>query len=209
MISKRTSLLPGLVLLCLVCLLSSCQEKEEEGEYDNWQTRNEAYVDSIARVARANADGRWTVLKVFTRGDSLDDSGENRYYVYVHKLADGTGTQSPLYNDSVRVHYSGRLVPSTSYPQGYNFGKSYNGLELNEATDVPTLLAVNQNVTGFATALMNMVVGDDWLVVVPWQLGYGSSANTTGSIPAYSTLIFEMRLARIYRYGIDTDTSWW
>lgn len=196
-------------MLCLTCLISSCEEKEEEGEYDNWQARNEAYVDSIARVARANADGRWTVLKVFTRGDSLGDSGDNRYYVYVHKLEEGTGTESPLYNDSVRVHYSGRLVPSASYPQGYNFGKSYNGLELDESTDVPTLLAVNQNVTGFATALMNMVVGDDWLVVVPWQIGYGSSANTTGSIPAYSTLIFEMRLARIYRYGIDTDTSWW
>lgn len=194
--------------LAVLLLCASCEEKEEAGEYDNWQVRNEAYVDSIAQLARAGA-GDWTMVKIFNRGDSLDLAAANQYYVYVQKLEDGTGTRSPLYNDSVRVHYSGRLIPSDSYPLGYNFGKSYSGSVLNEATDVPTLMGVNQNVNGFATALMHMVEGDNWRVVIPWQQGYGSSANSTASIPAYSTLIFEMKLARVYRYHIDTDTSWW
>ncbi len=32
--------------------------------------------------------------------------------------------------------------------------------------------------------------------------------NEDSKIPKYSTLIFDIQLARIYRYGIDTDTSW-
>lgn len=199
----------GSVLLALAFLfLLSCSEQEEVSEYENWQARNEAYVDSIASLARTNSHG-WTMLPIFTRGDSLGLNGENQYYVYVQKLVNGTGTYSPLYTDSVRVHYSGRLIPTSTYPLGYNFGKSYSGSTLNEATDVPTLLGVSSNVNGFATALMHMVEGDSWRFVIPWQQGYGSTTNSTASIPAYSALIFEAKLVRIYRYQIDTDTSWW
>jgi FKBP-type peptidyl-prolyl cis-trans isomerase FklB len=59
------------------------------------------------------------------------------------------------------------------YPYGFNFGKSYSSSTLNETTDVPTLMAVNQNITGFATALMHMVEGDRWKIYIPYYLGYG------------------------------------
>ena len=187
----------------------SCSEQEDEGEYDHWRERNVAYIDSVARVARANADGSWTMYKAFDMGDSLDLNGANNYYIYVQKLEAGSGTYQPLYNDSVRVHYSGRLIPTVTYPSGYNFGKSYSGDVLNEAIDVPSLMGVKGNVTGFATALMHMKKGDRWRIVIPYYLGYGTGGNSSGTIPGYSTLIFEVQLARIYRYGIDSDTGWW
>jgi len=197
----------ALMLLALLAAFAACSEKEEEGEYDNWQARNEHYVDSIATLARNGTDG-WEMMPAFTVSDSIGTSADNKYYIYYQRLQSGTGTYSPQYNDSIRVHYSGRFIPSASYPLGYNFGKSYNGSELNEATDVPSLMCVNQNVVGFATAVMHMVVGDRWKVVVPYYLGYGASSSSS-SIPNYSTLIFDMQLARVYRYQIDTDTSWW
>jgi len=40
-----------------------------------------------------------------------------------------------------------------------------------------------------------MEVGDKWEVWIPWQLGYGSSAS--GTIPAYTTLVFEIELISI------------
>ena len=196
-------------LVSSTAFFCSCKENEEEGEWDNWQTRNEQYIDSIAKVARANRDGSWTVYKAFNLGDDFGDNEDNKYYVYVKKLEAGSGTESPLYNDSIRVHYSGRLIPTTTYPLGYNFGKSYNGSEMNEATDVPALMCVNQNVIGFATAMMHMVTGDHWRIYVPYNLGYGTTDKSTSSIPAYSTLIFDVRLARIYKYNVDKDTSWW
>lgn len=189
-------------------MLSSCSEKEEAGEFDNWQERNMHYVDSIANVARANADGTWTVYLSFNLSDSLGTSGKNEYYIYVQKLENGTGESSPQYNDSVRVHYSGRLLPSSTYPEGYNFGKSYSSTTLNELTDVPSLMSVSQNIKGFATALMHMVEGDRWRVIIPYYLGYGESDYSSASIPGYSTLIFDIKLAKIYKYKKETDTSW-
>lgn len=186
-------------------LCTACSEKNEADEYDGWQKRNEHYVDSIATLARNGSDG-WTMYKAFNLSDSLDMNGPNKYYIYVQKLEAGTGERCPLYNDSVRVHYTGKMLPTTTYPQGYNFDKSFSGSTLNVATDVPTLLAPSSVVTGFATALMRMVEGDHWRVVIPSYLGYGTSGSS--SIPGHSTLIFEMTLARIYRYSIDTDTSW-
>lgn len=186
-----------------------CSEQDEVGEFHDWKARNEHYIDSIAAAARVNADGSWTMIRAFNTGDSLDFSADNRYYIYVQKLEKGSGTVSPQYNDSVRVHYEGRLIPTDSYPQGYQFGKSFNGTVLDATSDVPALLGVYGNVNGFATALMHMNVGDHWRVVVPYYLGYNTSTNSSGTIPAYSTLIFDMQLARIYRYKKDTDTRWW
>lgn len=198
-----------LTSLLAVCALTSCSEKDEVDEYDNWKARNEHFIDSIANVASVNADGTWEVLKSFTVGDSSAlYSNHPEYFVYVQKIETGSGTVSPMYSDSVRVHYSGRLIPTSQHPTGYNFGKSYSGTILNEATDVPTILCVSSNITGFSTALMHMHEGDRWIVYVPYYLGYGKSEYTSASIPAYSTLIFDIKLARIYRYKLDTDTGW-
>lgn len=197
------------VLLAMVCLTCSCSEQDEVSEFANWKVRNEHFVDSIASVASTNADGTWEVIKSYTIGDSTEMYlGHNEYFIYVKKLETGTGTTSPLYSDSIRVHYSGRLMPTSGYPLGYNFGKSYSGNTLNEETDVPTLFGVSQSIVGFTTALMHMHEGDRWLVYIPYYLAYGTSDYTSAYIPAYSTLVYDMKLARIYRFGIDTDTSW-
>ncbi|MBR3091769.1 MAG: FKBP-type peptidyl-prolyl cis-trans isomerase [Bacteroidaceae bacterium] len=183
----------------------SCQEQDEVAEFDNWQQQNERYLDSLATVARKG--NGWTMYKSFNLGDPLDMNANNNYYIYVQKLENGTGTEHPLYNDSVRVHYIGHLIPSASYPDGYCFDKSFKGDVLNIETDVPTLFGVNGLVKGFSTALMNMVEGDHWRVVIPYYIGYGTSEDI--NVPGYSTLIFEMYLARIYRYQKDTNTQWY
>ena len=194
-------------LLILAIAFSACEETKEVNEFDNWQARNDHFIDSIAEVAKANADGTWTIYKSFAVGDDYTIDGDNKNFIYVQKLEDGTGDKCPEYNDSIRVHYSGRLIPSATYPAGYNFDKSYSSSTPNPETDVPSLLCPNSTVVGFATAAMNMVVGDRWKVIIPYNLGYGQIAS--GSVPAYSTLIFDMQLARIYKYGIDKDTKWW
>ena len=37
-----------------------------------------------------------------------------------------------------------------------------------------------------------MYVGERWMVYIPWQSAYGSSS--TGSIPGYSALAFDIQL---------------
>ena len=74
------------------------------------------------------------------------------------------------------------------------FDRSYSG-EYNPQTIQPVKFAVNGVVDGFATALMHMSIGDRWEVYIPYQLGYGTQVQSSGSIPAYSTLIFDVGLA--------------
>lgn len=190
-------------------VFASCDEQDEVYEYEGWQTKNEHFIDSIATVAKINADGSWKIYKAYNMGDSLDFNGPATYYIYVQELEHGTGTYKPMFNDSVRVHYMGQLIPSPSYPKGYVFDKSYATNVLDEETDVPALMGVNSTVVGFSTAVMNMVEGDRWRVIVPYYLGYGEDDYSSASIPGYSTLIFDIKLAKIYRYQIDTDTSWY
>lgn len=194
-----------LVALCTLFALVSCSEQEEVGEYDNWKERNVHYLDSIATLANSNQKG-WSKIKSYTMGDSIGLDADKSYYIYVQKLETGHGTYKPQAKDSVRVHYSGRLIPTASYPLGYNFDKSYSGATLNEATDVPSLLGMTGIVYGFSTALMHMVEGDHWRVVIPSYLGYRDQSSA--AIPAHSTLIFDLKLAKVYRYRIDTNTSW-
>ena len=204
MMKKVLYILPMLTLL----LLASCKEKNEASEYENWQARNQHYVDSIATLAINGSDG-WTRILSYKLVETENGSLTNNSYIYVQKLENGDGERRPEFNDSIRAHYIGRLIPSASHALGTVFGRSYKTYALNEDTDVPALLpAAGDNVVGFATALMHMVEGDRWKVVIPYALGYGESTYATAGIPGYSTLIFDVKLARIYRYKIDTDTTW-
>ena len=141
--------------------LTSCEETTEVGEFDNWQQRNTQYVDSIAAEARANTYGDW---KIFLE-DRLDASKQwgNECYVYCRVIKDGTGKEHPLYTDSVLVNYSGRLIPSATYPDGYQFDSSYKG-EFNPSFNVPVGMPLSATVPGFSTAVQHMVNGDVWKV---------------------------------------------
>ena len=197
-------------ILCVACCVSlfSCKESEAAGEYDNWQERNQAYVDSVASLARQGIGG-WTRILAYTyQQEYADATGDNNVYVYMQRTERGEGTFSPVFTDSVRVHYRGRLIPSASYPEGYVFGQSYTTDTINAATAVPTIFSLSENVVGFCTALQEMVEGDVVHLVIPYSLGYGKNTNSTSNIPAYSTLIFDAKLIKIYRYKIDNNTGW-
>ena len=191
------------LLAMMLFAFVSCDETEETSEFSNWRARNEQYIDSIATVARANADGDWKVF--LTTG--LDENKEwgNEYYVYCNVLQAGDGTTSPAYTDTVLVNYSGRLIPSKSYSKGYEFDASYSG-ELDPSFDVPVRFVLDNTVRGFSTALQHMVAGttntngDIWKVYIPSNLAYGSSEHS--GIPSYSTLIFDINLVSFTPAGV-------
>ena len=163
--------------LLAVLALASCKEEDDAvEEYANWQNTNDAF---FSRLVSENT--------MPTVGYTLS------YYdnIVAEKLEQGSGTTSPLLTDSVKVHYVGHLLPSTSYPQGLVFDRSYVG-NFDPELATPTKLSVLNVVKGFSTALMRMHRGDYWRIYIPYQLGYGGTARS--SIPAYSTLVFDLRL---------------
>ena len=179
-------------LFTLLPLLWSCSEESvKAGEYDNWQQRNEEAVDQWA----ANTSLR--KIKTFTKNAAA--TGTNADYIYVQVLETGSGDDSPLYNDTARVAYRGRFIPTASYSEGYVFEQTYLG-DFSWSTAGMTDFAITSSLRdGFSTALMNMHKGDRWRVYMPYQLAYGTTVS--GSIPAYSNLIFDIALLDFWHPG--------
>lgn len=187
-------------------LFTSCEETAEIDEYANWKVRNAEFIDSIAAIAKANADGRWLRILSFKLNDT-DINGnpvehDNEDYIYCRIETEGTGSSSPVFSDTVQVNYRGRLIPTLSYPEGKVFDQSYKGA-LNPATAVPSEFNVGGVIVGWSTALQHMSIGDIWRVYIPAPLAYSSSKQT--EIPAYSALIFDMNLVDFS--PIDTPIS--
>lgn len=193
---KHIQYLPVSLLLLLAGCLVSCSETESEGEYANWRKRNIAYTDSIATVARTNTDGTWKVVKAWNKPDDKPSTGiggtsirDNQDYIYIHVEREGQGEVSACYTDSVSVSYRGSLI------NGEVFEETFISEELNPETAGRGTLFLNALVPGMTTAFQCMHEGDLWMVYMPSSLAYGEDKN--GSIPAYSTLIFEMYLDKV------------
>lgn len=183
--------------------LSSCSEDDNEvEEFPDWQEYNEAYWNELYSTTEqkiASGDTSWKIIRnySFTENAVL----ENTDYIIVNVKEEGTGSGCPLYTDSVRVHYQGRLLPSTSYSAGYLFDSSWTG-DFDARTAIPAKLAIDGVIDGWATALQNMHIGDHWVVYIPYTLAYGKSDyGTSTTIPGYSTLIFDITLVAYWRAG--------
>ena len=193
-----------LILLALIAPLamSSCSEEDDiVDEFPNWQATNEAFVDHLTdSVNKLLADNPlrtdWKRLKSWSKLNS--EAGTNADYILVKVLESSqeTNASKPLYTDSVAVHYQGRLLPSTSYTEGYVFDQSYYG-NFNFELSRPTKMKLSELIDGFVTAVLNMQRGDRWLVYIPYQLGYGASSSNS-AVPSYSTLVFDIALADFY-----------
>ena len=192
---KYLKLISLLFVAMLGSLFVSCEETAEVDEYANWQERNEEFIAAIAQEAKTNADGKWERILAFNLNavDAQGNPVEHGVgdYIYCHKVDDGEGTENPKYTDFVSVNYRGRLIPTESQPKGMIFDESYKGT-FNPAHNTPRHFFVNELIEGWSTALMQMSKGDNWIIYIPSNLGYG--AQKKSDIPAYSTLIFDLNL---------------
>ena len=200
---KKSNLIFAVFAFVLMSVFASCSEEDNTvEEFPDWRNRNEAYFSGIWNTAKLNSDGSWKTFLSYALEDTIPTTSDD--YIAVKVLREGTGSGCPMFTDSVKVNYRGRLIPSTSYPEGYVFDQSYIG-EYNPATALPSTMYVGGTVDGFATALQHMHIGDYWRVYIPYTLGYGSSDSDV--IPAYSTLIFDVELVAYYRAGVDVPES--
>jgi len=174
--------------------LSSCSEADEEDpEWANWKQRNELYFEEQYAGHYVETSTSFVIPSWGMPSETTADLPHTSYILVdvIESAVGGDDALSPLYSDSVSVNYSGRLMPSDSYPKGYEFDRSWLNV-YDPDVDVPYTVAVNGVVEGFSTALQHMHRGDKWRVTMPYQLGYGSTDRS--GIPAYSTLVFEIEL---------------
>ena len=180
-----------MILFPLVGVVSSCSEDtKEEGEFDNWQQKNETVLDQWA------ANSSYKKILTFSKDESTTISYKNTDFIYVEVLETGKGTETPLYTDTCRVAYRGHYIPTKSYTDGYVFDQTYLGdFDWNTAGTYDG----QSWVEGFSTALQHMHKGDRWRIRIPYTLGYGSGGNS--SITGYTNLVFEVSLYDFWHPG--------
>lgn len=92
------------------------------------------------------------------------------------------GGESPDGNDLVRVDYEGSLTDGTVFDSSYERGQ-------------PAVFTLDSVVKGWTEALQHMKVGDEWVIYLPAEKGYGEQSSR--EIPANSVLVFRVKLLDI------------
>ena len=186
-------ILLSVILFPLVGMVSSCSEESEEvSEFDNWVEQNDAVLSQWA------SNSGYQRFKSYTK-DQLS-VGKSSDYIYVLALESGTGTESPVFNDTVRVAFRLRYIPTKSYSEGYVVGETYMGDFDWRTISVSDLTLNGSLIDGFNTALMNMHIGDHWIVNIPYPIGYGNP-SIRDDIKDGSNLIYDLALVDFWHPG--------
>lgn len=175
-------------ILLLALAFTACSETEETSKYDNWQARSVAFIDSIANVCNSPENQALPTTdpeKLYALPDPT-----NNQTIYVKKIKNGKGTESPKYTSTISAHYR------MSYFNGDVVQQTYTGTEPS-VFDSPAEFALNGVISGWSYTLIHMVPGDFWTLYIPYQSGYGSGTGNDGSLQAYSALVYNVRLEKI------------
>lgn len=97
-------------------------------------------------------------------------------------LKEGEG-ESPKADQSVTVHYTGKLIDGTVFDSSVERGE-------------PATFGVTQVIPGWVEALQLMKVGAKWRLYIPSALAYGPQ-GAGGIIGPNQTLIFDVELLKI------------
>lgn len=191
------------VLPLAALLFASCEEVQEASKYDNWQARNEAYIDSIAGetgkvfVATLEDADRMEPGRLFAIATTSGTTAGEQY-VYCKKITANPEGRRPLYTETVSAYYYGTLITGDKFDGNFTGYSAVDRQELNAEDkkptefDAPAEFAVSGMITGWTAALQLMRTGERWMLYIPYQSAYGTSGSK--SIPGYSALAFDLIL---------------
>jgi FKBP-type peptidyl-prolyl cis-trans isomerase FklB len=91
----------------------------------------------------------------------------------------GPAGPSPRQGDAIKVHYEGALT------NGQVFDSSF-------ARNQPMLAPLEGLIPAWMEVIPMMKVGDEWMLYVPPELGYGAEGD--GPIPPNAVLVFRIKL---------------
>lgn len=137
-----------------------------------------AYTEAIAEQAETNRLEELAFLEENSRKQGVMVTKSGLQYEVINE---GTG-QTPLKDDTVRVHYEGFFTDGSIFDSSYSRGE-------------PEEFPLNQVIPGWSEGLQLMKVGGASRLYIPSSLAYG--AEGTGSIPPYATLVFDVELLAI------------
>ena len=152
-----------LIVAVAAFALVACQQKTKTAEPGAPVAQSEVSKTFMARV------GKEAGVKVLPSGLAYK----------VVRSGDATGLK-PGPKDEVKVHYEGKLEDGTVFDSSYERG-------------APAAMPLNGLIEAWQEALQLMRPGDEWVLYVPPNLGYGAE-GAGGTIPPGAALIFRIEL---------------
>lgn len=137
-------------------------------------TMQEQAAEKSAEAKKAGDDFRVE----FEKQDGVKKTDTGLLY-QVMTPAEG---EQPKDTDTVQVHYKGTLIDGTQFDSSYDRGE-------------PATFPLNRVISGWTEGVQLMPVGSKFKFVIPPELAYGE--QDTPTIPANSTLVFEVELLKI------------
>ena len=138
------------------------------------ETMQAQAAEKSAATKKAGEDYRAEFEK--TEGVQKTDSG------LLYQVMTAAEGESPKDTDTVQVHYKGTLTDGTQFDSSYDRGE-------------PATFPLNRVIPGWTEGVQLMQVGSKYKFVIPPELAYGE--QDTPTIPANSTLVFEVELLKI------------
>lgn len=158
---------------------ASLTDEEVEAMLEELNTRvAKAMEEKMKTEAANNAKAGEEFRAKFEKEEGVVKTESGLLYK-VMKEAEGP---KPKATDVVVVHYSGTLVDGTKFDSSYD-------------REQPATFPLNAVIPGWTEGVQLMNVGSKYKFVIPAELGYGEQASQT--IPANSTLVFEVELLEI------------
>lgn len=138
------------------------------------ETMQAQAAEKSAETKKAGEDYRAEFEK--TEGVQKTDTG------LLYQVMTAAEGESPKDTDTVQVHYKGTLTDGTQFDSSYDRGE-------------PATFPLNRVIPGWTEGVQLMQVGSKYKFVIPPELAYGE--QDTPTIPANSTLVFEVELLKI------------
>lgn len=150
-------------------------------EHNTWATEKRE-EEALVAGERNMQEGTAFIESYSSRdGVQMLDSG-----VLYTVLNAGSGAH-PTPDDTVEVHYEGRLIDGTVFDSSVERGE-------------PISIELERVIEGWREAITHMSEGDKWEVVIPSRLAYGTQGRPP-AIEPNKTLIFQIELLKIAEEG--------
>ena len=158
-------------------LMSYDEAKEEIRKY--FTALEEKQREEAAAAAKVNEEAGKKFLDENGKREGVLTTPSGLQYEI---LTEGNGPK-PEANDSVTVHYTGKLIDGTVFDSSVERGE-------------PATFGVSQVIPGWVEALQMMNEGSKWRLFIPSNLAYGPN-GAGGVIGPNSTLIFDVELIKV------------
>jgi len=166
-----------LVIATLAIVISSCKVPTGQAQRDLEQEYLSKYIAKYHPTVRAKSSGLY----------------------FIETKAGSTAVGDTIKKgDQVNVFYKGYLIEDNAtngIQDGYEFDSSGEFEPFSFTVGAGTVIA------GWDEAMLYMKDGSEAKLVIPSKLAYSSQVQT--SIPAYSPLVFYVKIHKVYR---TTDT---